>query len=285
MLSGQAGDAQGQSKGGSPRAGHRRRPKAPRAGRWGRAAAAFLVAWLLTAGGLSGASLQGLAAPPASEAEEPPPLPYVRGPSRWAYQSNLGPARVSLDELGVEGDARLYTWAIEVAGARMAERLRLTREGLFIAARQFWFLGLSLARLELVRPELVVAAPLEVGHRWSVTWEGNDPARPGRAPVQGRLEGVIEALEPVQVPAGHFVAYRIRLRRTDSQGSRTDTIIWLDPHLGVVKADGELLWPGAVGAVQRLLGLSALRVELTEAHLHGAAPDRPPPPGEAAAAR
>ena len=212
-------------------------------------------------------------------------MPYVRGPSRWSYRSNMGPAWVSLDEQGVLGGARLYTWAIQLAGATMRERLQLTREGLFIAAREFRFLGLALARLELSRPELVVAAPLEVGHRWSVAWEAVDRARPGRPPVQGRLDGAVEALEAVEVPAGHFLAYRIRLRRTDSQGSRTDTVIWLDPRLGVVKADGQLLWPGTVGAVQRLLGLTALRVELTEAHLHGAGPGRAPPPEEAVAAQ
>ena len=207
----------------------------------------------------------GLAEPrEAREAVDPPPLPYVRGPSRWQYRSNLGTARVVLEEDGLRGAARLYTWAIQVAGAAMTERLALTSRGLFIEAREYRFLGLPLARLELSPAELVVAAPLEVGHRWSVEWQA---LRPGLPPVRGRLEGHVEALEAVTVPAGRFVAYRLRLHRTDSQGGRTATVIWLDPHLGVVKAHGQLLWPGAVGAVQRLIGLDELHVELAEAHL------------------
>ncbi|HEY8485760.1 MAG TPA: hypothetical protein VIL11_00060 [Limnochordales bacterium] len=236
-------------------------------------AALVLVLALAVAAGL---------APVPARADGPVPLPYVRGPSWWLYRSNFGPARVELQEFAPQDGARWYLWNIRVAGAFMAERLRLDWQGLFITAREYRFLGWTLARFSIDPPECVVAAPLEVGNRWQGSWQAVDPARPGQ-PAEGRLEGAVEALEEVSVPAGHFRAYRIRLLRTDSQGGRVQTVIWLDPQVGVVKADGLLWWPGPIGTVQRLLGLTALRVELAEIHLRPADHERPQPPGEAGA--
>lgn len=207
---------------------------------------------------------------PARGADEgPPPLPYVRGGSRWLYTSDLGAVRVRLDEEpGVVDGARRYRWEIRVAGAVMEERLALRSSGLFTVDRVFSFLGRPLWRLAFDPPELTIALPLEVGRRWQ--WR--NPVVSGSSRGWDQVEGVVEALERVEVPAGVFEAYRIRLSRKDTWGSRLESLIWLDPEVGVVKADGLLRWPGLAGAVQRLLGLDRLRLGLSEAHVEASAP-------------
>lgn len=202
-----------------------------------------------------------LPAPPAA----PPgtaPLPYVQGGSRWVYRSNLGAAHVRLDrEPGPGGGALGYRWEIRMAGGGMREALELRADGLFTAERSFFFLGMELWRVVFDPPELTIPLPLEVGRRW----KARTRVASGASWAWNEVEGAVEALEQVDVPAGRFCAHRIRLLRTDTWGTRMDSVIWLDPLNGVVKAEGELRWPGVVGAVQRLLGLSRLRVELVRA--------------------
>ncbi|HEY8424420.1 MAG TPA: hypothetical protein VIK73_00195 [Limnochordales bacterium] len=201
--------------------------------------------------------------------EGPPPLPYVRGGSQWVYTSDRGLVRVRLDEEpGMVDGARRYRWEIRVAGAVMEEHLALRSSGLYTVDRAFAFLGRPLWRLAFDPPELTIALPLEVGRRWQ--WR--NPVVSGSSRGWDEVEGVVEALEWVEVPAGRYEAYRIRLSRKDTWGSRMESLIWLDPEVGVVKADGLLRWPGLVGAVQGLLGLDRLRLSLREAHIEASHP-------------
>lgn len=217
------------------------------------------------------ALLSGGAVPAAGPPDEPP-LPYVRGGSWWVYASPGGSARVRLEELeGVHDGARRYRWEIRLAGAAMQEELVLRTDGLFTASRTFTFVGRTLWALRFDPPELTVALPLEVGRRW----EYRTPVLSRSSRGWDQVEGAVEALEPVQVPAGTFDAYRIRLARRDSWGSVMDSVIWLDPRVGVVMADGVLRWPGLTGAVQRMLGLDRLQLRLVEAHVEPARPERP----------
>lgn len=204
----------------------------------------------------------GLEAGPATDDE--PPLPYVRGGSSWVYASNLGTAHVRLEEAeGVRGGARRYRWEIRLAGASMQETLELRSSGLFTVHRSFSFLGAHLWSLSFAPPELTIALPLEVGR----CWQARTPVTSGSASGWDDVDGTVEALEGVDVPAGRYTAYRIRLLRTDTWGSRMDSVIWLDPEVGVVRAEGSLRWPGIVGLVQRLLGLDRLRIQLVEARV------------------
>lgn len=215
--------------------------------------AAFVLAVLLAAGAQAG---------PATGDE--PPLPYVRGGSSWVYETNLGTAHVRLEEApGVQGGARRYRWEIRLAGAGMQEALELRSTGLFTAHRSFSFWGARLWSLSFAPPELTIPLPLEVGRRW----QARTSVTSGSATGWDDVDGAVEALERVDVPAGRYTAYRIRLLRTDTWGSRMDSVIWLDPEVGVVRAEGSLRWPGVVGLVQRLLGLDRLQVRLVEARL------------------
>lgn len=215
--------------------------------------AAFVSAVLLAAAAQAG---------PAPGEE--PPLPYVRGGSSWVYETNLGTAHVRLEEEpGIQGGARRYRWEIRLAGAGMQEALELRSTGLFTAHRSFSFWGAGLWRLAFSPPELTIPLPLEVGRRW----QARTAVTSGSASGWDDVDGAVEALERVDVPAGSYTAYRIRLLRTDTWGSRMDSVIWLDPEVGVVQAEGSLRWPGVVGLVQRLLGLDRLQVRLVEARL------------------
>lgn len=245
-------------------------------------AGGLLVAPLVALAGASGTA-GGDSAPeraemPAAASSGEVPLPYVRGPSAWEYRSNFGPAAVRLYEDGVQGSVRRYTWSIVIGPlqAGMTESLRLSPAGLFVAARQFHLAGVRVARLDFESPELVIPAPLEVGRRWRALSSIRGPEGEGSTYV----EGEVEALEAVDVPAGRYVAYRIHLRRRDSWGGMVETVMWLDPEVGVVKAEGWFRWPGVIGAVQRALNLDRLHVELAAARIRRTteATVRPPPP-------
>ena len=193
-----------------------------------------------------------------------PPLPYVRGGSSWVYASNLGPAHVRLEEVdGASPGVRLYRWEIRLAGVSMQEALELSSQGLFTAQRSFSFWGARVWTLSFSPPEPTIPLPLEVGRRW----KARTSVASGSAKGWDDVEGAVEAFEPVRVPAGRFMAYRIRLLRTDTWGTRMESVVWLDPYVGVVQAEGTLRWPGVVGLIQRVIGLNRLRMQLVEARL------------------
>lgn len=222
-----------------------------------------------------------------------PPLPYVQGGSRWWYRSDMGQVQVQLDDLPPQPEqgVRRYRWRIDLLGVAMEEELSLTADGLFVVARRFLMpLVGTTTTVHFLRPELTVALPLEVGRHWSSVTPislGEPPAHatPTDAGPTSQVEGVVEALETVEVPAGRYAAYRIRLHRTDTTGTVMDSVIWLSPRHGVIRATGHMRWPGLVGRVQQTLGLDRLHLELADLHVvppPGAppAPVSPAAPGE-----
>lgn len=234
----------------------------PRPPPWVRAARLVLtVALLACAGGLSRGKPPDAGPPLSGEA----PLPYVRGPSAWEYDSNFGRALVRLEEHGVRGGVRTYTWSLVIGPMRagMTEVLHLSAAGLFVAVREFHLAGVPLVRFRFDTPELVIPAPLQTGQRWRASSTVRGPDGDGLTTVDGE----VLAREPVEVPAGRFLAYRIHLTRRDSWGGVVETLMWLDPEVGVVKADGWFRWHGAIGALQRALSLDRLRVELVVARV------------------
>ncbi|MEW6048406.1 MAG: hypothetical protein AB1609_18335, partial [Bacillota bacterium] len=178
-------------------------------------------------------SVAGAAAPAApADGASKSPLPYVRGGSRWLYDSNLGPATVTLDEYGVRDGARLYRWEIRVLGVRMEEVLQLRSSGLYTANRTFLLPLGEFWALTFEPPEFTIALPLEVGRRW----EARSPVKAGGSWGWTNVNGSVAAFEPVSVPAGQYMAYRIVLLRTDTWGSYVESLIWLDPEVGVIRA-------------------------------------------------
>lgn len=197
----------------------------------------------------------------APAVEPSSPLPYVQPGSRWLYRSNFGQALVRLDGGEAQRGQRSYRWEIRLLGVGMQEELILTEAGLFTASRHF-LLPIGRAYAMAFDPaEPTIPLPLEVGRRWTATTE----ARSGSDAGSARVSGEVQAFTTVEVPAGLFQAFRIHLLRQDSWGALMDATIWLDPSCGVVRAVGDLRWPGVVGSVQQALGLHHLELELVEA--------------------
>ncbi|WP_324716225.1 hypothetical protein U7230_12805 [Carboxydochorda subterranea] len=201
----------------------------------------------------------------------PPPLPYVQGGSRWLYRSNFGEVRVRLEGGDVQAGRRCYRWEIRLLGVGMREELGLTAAGLFTASREFLLPLGAVSTMVFTPPELTIPLPLEVGRHWESTTSASSGPHAGPAQVAG----TVEAYASVAVAAGRFEAYRIRLERRDAWGGSMDATIWLDPEAGVVKAVGQLRWPGLVGSVQRALGLHRLELELVRAEVRGPVNARP----------
>jgi hypothetical protein len=68
--------------------------------------------------------------------------------------------------------------------------------------------------------------PLAVGQRWEVN---TTLTTPGRAPLALAMRYEVEAVEPVDVPAGRFSAFRVRVQNSLGE---TETV-WTAPSLGL----------------------------------------------------
>lgn len=92
--------------------------------------------------------------------------------------------------------------------------------------------------------------------------QANDP-NTGWAAASGYVVG----LETLEVPAGRFQAYHVHLERADEFGTQEVIDLWVNPEIGVIAAEGELLWGGLPGKIQRLIGLDRLSVRLRQYEL------------------
>ncbi len=100
-----------------------------------------------------------------------------------------------------------------------------------------------------------VSGPARWGESWIslAPWTGEDrlplPLEPGRVgppPAPGLEAWVVEGIEPVDVPAGHFEALRCALRTW-----RLHSVLWIAPNVGVVREQhGQ---PGRRPEIERVL--------------------------------
>lgn len=120
-------------------------------------------------------------------------------------------------------------------------------------------------------PLPILKSPLRAGTKWK--WEGEEKwtAAPGRVQVsRARYEFVLVSEEPVEVPAGRFRAWRLRIRKSfpnNAQPAAGDSALaaeyWFVKDIGVVKATGSDLWLGIHGELKEF----ASRASSTPARL------------------
>lgn len=202
-------------------------PSVPKRGGWW----ALTLVCLLTAGCFTRfEEFRQVAAPARPPGARPVPagpapavFPLVPG-ARFDYEARFGlgaglfsgEAVVSVLDAWIEGDRQVQQLSVvsRYFGTERREVYRFVREGGRI--------GLY----EKHPPDAItffLPTTLEAGQRWPVmTGEG-----PG--------EAWVEAVEPVEVPAGSFEkTWRVRYV---NPGAETDVTLWLAPKVGLVQAD------------------------------------------------
>lgn len=135
-------------------------------------------------------------------------------------------------ESGGAGNGRLEilneVLVAEVEGRRMLAFA--TFDVLLLYARPGAFAGMALRDGTLIatwEPPVAFPTPLEVGTRWKQ--QGRITFHQQARTEAFEVEGHVEALEEVTVPAGTFRAFRIRSRGPDGAMH----LDWLSPQLGI----------------------------------------------------
>ena len=183
----------------------------------------------------------------------------LRDGTVWKYNSNLGEI---VSRVRVSGP--LYTIRSESSPLDITRHLRLEEKGIMMiggTSRVYFITTKRTYQPPLLRfPRQTV-----IGKIWR--WEGKEVV--DDEIIKSRVEGVIEKKETVRVPAGEFSCLKVKVETVSDDGTKSSSIQWLAPEVGIVKGEVAIDAGGLSGFLIDLLGFDHYNLELVEMIIPG----------------